>query len=96
MNITVEYLQMGQPDNYRPHIYEANITAVGQRLMDWQVHHLVRALVHNFYDEDPSKAGTMSDYFRPKLKTMELKSSDELDGVKREVWYVRVEEPYTD
>lgn len=104
MNISVETLQSGQPGNYKPHTYEANITVVGRRLMDWQVRHLVRAVVHNFEDDDPAKAGTMADHFRPRLKALELRSSEELEDEPRisglpqhrEVWYARVENPYTD
>jgi hypothetical protein len=104
MKIEVEYLQMGQPGSYKPHTYEANITIIGKRLMDHEVRNLVRAVVRNFDDDDPNAADTMANHFRTKLKALELKSSEELEDeprvsglpVRREVWYARVENPYTD
>lgn len=104
MKIEVEYLQMGQPGSYQPHTYEANITIVGRRLMEHEVRNLVRAVVRNFEDENPVEKGMANYYFRTKLEALELKSSEvfedepRVSGLlpRREVWYARVETPYTD
>ena len=97
MRIDVEHIpEVVQP--YRARSYEANITVTGSRLSEGQMRDLARAVVRGFRDPDPSKAGTMDEELRTKLRVLELKSSEQLDGFQqyRQVWYVKIQDPYLD
>ena len=97
--ITVEHLQRGQPGPYRPHTYEARITVEGNRswngLTEWQIRELAKVVVHS-YSEKPDD-GSMDSAFAPRLKRLE-RVEEQRDGIgpRREVWMVRVEEPFCD
>lgn len=103
LTITVKHLSRGQqPDNYRPHVWEAEITITGSkswnRLTDSQLKDLIKALVHPF-TEEPSD-GSMDAHFRPRLKLLAKLSEEQLSesklGPQRQVWRARIEIPYND
>jgi hypothetical protein len=102
MKIAVEHLQRGQPRPYGPHTYEAKITIEGAQrwdcLLEGQMKDLIRACVHPF-TEEPSD-GSMDSHFRPRLKRLECTEdvalTDNTLGPRRQVWMVRVEEPFCD
>lgn len=105
LTITVKHLSRGQqPDNYRPHVWESEITITGakswDRLNDNQLKNLIKALVHPF-TEEPSD-GSMDAHFRPRLTRLtKVIARKPLDpelvlGPHREVWRARVEIPYND